>query len=300
MAPNDLPLVGHTGGEDSAGVPRESSVPEGHGNRMTPRKDPAEAGVYGEVSAAIERCHDWLCKYSSGIPACTVLLAEPDRRLVLERMRLDPYLMAQFGMPVDEQPGSQCAVVRRFLLECVAAKVLDDRPRELARRLAMPEGATSAASFDDSRTRKALKLLERRKPGVARAIDLVLEEVAARERALAPMAPTFTLGDFDRALREKALGVRDGRLDVKELIEHARQVLGVEPPRTLQEFNNFRSTWVGPFRNAGFKVLETNELLGYPLPVDAPERARAKARIRKAYRRHMCSRWCVKRADSTP
>jgi hypothetical protein len=99
------------------------------------------------------------------------------------------------------------------------------------------------------------------------------------------LAPMFTLGDHDRALRAKALAVRDGRLDVEDLLEHARQVLRVDPPRTLQEFNSFRSAWVGPLKDTGFTALQVDHLLGYETPIDGPGRSRAKGRVRKAYKR---------------
>jgi hypothetical protein len=84
--------------------------------------------------------------------------------------------------------------------------------------------------------------------------------------------------------------VRDGRMGIDKLVDHARQVLGVAPPRTLQEFNRFRSAWVAPLKDAGFTAMQIDNLLGFKTPTDRPGRARAKARVRRAYGRQAASR----------
>jgi hypothetical protein len=234
---------------------------------VTRRKQPAGSGMYDDARRAIAYNHKWLCDNQVGTPAVAAQLTEEPSEQFRKNCLIDPYTMARFGAPADEAPGSRCAVVRMLLLHWLAIEALDVRER----RAIETRGTASSAFWDDNGTRHALPLLEQ---GVLGARVLLAEAQWRRD-----VIRGTGLGEINDTMVTHA---REALSILTFLVNHARTVMEVDPPRTVSEYNAFRTEVAKYLYDLGFEYGEIEGLLGHERSSDPGAQARIRDRVRKA------------------
>jgi hypothetical protein len=223
--------------------------------------------MYDDARRAIAYEHKWLCENQVGTPAVAAGLTDEQRKQFWKNCLADPYTMARFGAPADEARGSRCAVVRMLLLHWLAIEALNVRER----RAVETRGTALAAFWDDSGTRHALPLLEQ---GLLGARVLFAEAGWRRD-----MIRGTGLGEINDSMITHA---REAVSLLTYLVKHARTVMEVQPPRTVSEYNAFRTEVAKYLYDLDFEYSEIQDLLGYERSDDPETHARIRDRVRKA------------------
>lgn len=234
---------------------------------VTKQKSTRDAGVPAEIAAAIAQCHAWLNEHAR--PPRVLDDLPPEQRATIENLRRkDPRILVEMGPADGEDPKSQSTLVRELLRDLLTAKEFEELPERLR---TVGANDVSAVLLDDTKTRKALPLLERGLRGVQ-----MLREEAEDRRAAMPR-----LG-LESATNGRTLALVDEvERALQGLIVHARRMMGADPPRTLAEFARFRASWAACLNDAGFSYSQIELLLGHQSPSDEEGQTRLRDAIRK-------------------